>query len=747
MHRVLFKLLGWALILFSAHSFADSSKPMHSLPQKSNLFIFEQFIQMQNRVVQLEVEMNYKALSPNELQDVKNDLQKVKIQLAQLKINIDSQKIQYTDQFLSLSKNSVQVSDRVTDMQSTTNWWLALLTIILAMGGLITYRQSNQEAKDVATKKMDEYITKQSPMLLKSAQKELEKTKRELEDEITKVKDSSINKWEQYFASIQEKAEEDIKTIKNKTSESRISHLTQDQKWQLDFASKLKPDSELTHEGWFKRCTAEYSNQEYSKALDSITNALNLADEAKIADDQFLSSAIFRKALIYWQLDDQDAEVKAYEELIALFIDSKEPNVQEIMANTLLNQAMTLDEEKQYAQALSTYETLITKFIDSEHAGVQKHVIDALINKAITLGDQKKPDQEISTYDVVITQFKDNKHIDIQEIVSQAFLNKALVFRENKQTKQESETYDALITQFEGNVHLEVQDKVAQAFMNKAITLDEEKQPEQAILAYDALNSKFKDKKHVGIQEVVAKASLNKGIIFAEQEQFSPAIAVFDALISRLKDSHEPEIHKIVSNIFLNKGVTLWKQGKTDQALAVLDALIQRFEDSNEPEIHKIVAKAFMTKASTQTDIDQPEQAIVTYETLVNHFAESEDKEIKNDVINALANLSELSILCEKSELTLKRIERSDANNNNNAEIISAMEFLRFLLDDKTIEDVFTKIDAIPTDVEINWGFSEIKAYVEKNYSGKKLQHCKSIFEYFEKHKNVSTLKSELEMT
>ena len=38
------------------------------------------------------------------------------------------------------------------------------------------------------------------------------------------------------------------------------------------------------------------------------------------------------------------------------------------------------------------------------------------------------------------------------------------------------------------------------------------------------------------------------------------------------------------------------------------------------------------------------------------------------------------------------------------------MQFIRFLLDDKTIEEVFTALTKIPTEMDLTWNFSETKS-------------------------------------
>lgn len=150
----------------------------------------------------------------------------------------------------------------------------------------------------------------------------------------------------------------------------------------------------------------------------------------------------------------------------------------------------------------------------------------------------------------------------------------------------------------------------------------------------------------------------------------------------------------------VNQGVTYGHQGKSDEGLNSYAALIEQFKDSSNEEIQKTIA-------------------------------------------NSKANIAEQALLYETPEQVLIRVAEAEKYSEN-PQLLAVMQFIRFLLDDKTIEEVFTALTKIPTEMELKWAFREINDYLTDNFEGIKQQQIQAVVQYFEQHKDIEQLRVEL---
>ncbi|NIZ05858.1 hypothetical protein HCZ11_09590, partial [Pseudoalteromonas sp. HF66] len=171
--------------------------------------------------------------------------------------------------------------------------------------------------------------------------------------------------------------------------------------------------------------------------------------------------------------------------------------------------------------------------------------------------------------------------------------------------------------------------------------------------------------------------------------------------------------------------------------------LIDQFKDSSNEEIQIQVAKAMCNQGATYGQQGKLEDAISSSATLIEQFKGSSNEEVQKTIADSSANIAELALLYETPEQVLNRVAEAEQYSNN-SENIAVMQFIRFLLDDKTIEEVFTALTAIPAEVKLSWNFSEIKGYLTDNFEGKKQQQIQAVVQYFEQHKDIEQLRVEL---
>ncbi|TMP57105.1 hypothetical protein CWB77_17275, partial [Pseudoalteromonas sp. S1610] len=135
--------------------------------------------------------------------------------------------------------------------------------------------------------------------------------------------------------------------------------------------------------------------------------------------------------------------------------------------------------------------------------------------------------------------------------------------------------------------------------------------------------------------------------------------------------------------------------------------------------------------------------ALKSHSMLLEAFHNSENSEIKKIIANSKANIAEQALLYETPEQVLIRVAEAEKYSEN-PQLLAVMQFIRFLLDDKSIEEVFTALTKIPTEMELKWAFREINDYLTDNFEGIKQQQIQAVVQYFEQHKDIEQLRVEL---
>ncbi|AQP99754.1 hypothetical protein B0W48_08075 [Pseudoalteromonas aliena] len=192
----------------------------------------------------------------------------------------------------------------------------------------------------------------------------------------------------------------------------------------------------------------------------------------------------------------------------------------------------------------------------------------------------------------------------------------------------------------------------------------------------------------------------------------------------------------------VNQGIRYGQQGKYNDSLNSCTTLIKQFKDSSNEEIQIRVAKAMGNQSATYGLKKDFFTALKSNSTLLETFHSSDNSEIRNIIADSKASIAELALLYEAPEQVLKRVAEAEKNSED-PQNLAVMQFIRFLLDDKSIEEVFIALNAIPTEMKLKWGFEEIKHYLA-NFEGQKLQQIQAVVRFFEQHKDIEKLRIEL---
>ena len=664
MHKVCYLLLGLSLWCCPFSALSAPSNDNKTAQITANQLTYQQIFELQNRLAQLEAELRQQQNTKADLKDAEKDLLELKLQLSELKVLVESDD-KNQDRRLN------DFTNRISDTQNTMNGWLTGLTFLLVLVGYLAYRQSKQEAKQLAQQQMETFIAENKPKLLTTAQEELATTKQGLEAEIEVLRKQvslSQDELKQHVEDIRKlkelvqsqaddllnKVEQTQKILSSDNATIKVDELTEQQKRQLNLVTQLKPESEFTTEDWYNRSSAQLANEDFSGALASIEIALQSQTTSSNVE---IAKYLVRKSLCFWHLKDDESEIE-------------------------------------------THNLLIDTFINSPHSAVQQYVAMALFNKGSRLSKLQRNFEGIACYDLLSQKYHQNTDIRLKRLV-------------------------------------------AKALNNKAFLLGEEKKSEEQIATYDLLLEKFNNSNDEEILEQVAKALVSKGITLAHRGKPSDAIAIYDLMLERFKDVNSKLIRPLVALTLYHKGSAFGSLNKNEEKIATFDQLISAFIDNDDIAVQRVVAQTIHNKGFLLGQMHKAREAIFTYEILLRTYANRDDPEIQQVVVAAYANLPESALSVESPAQVLNRVSQCETMTDD-PQHLAAMQFVRFILDDKPVKAVLESIRQMPSNFKLTWQFAEIKPYIEANISGEKLQQCHAIIAFFEQHKDVNRLAKEL---
>ncbi|MBU2865494.1 winged helix-turn-helix domain-containing protein, partial [Pacificibacter marinus] len=214
-------------------------------------------------------------------------------------------------------------------------------------------------------------------------------------------------------------------------------------RWLVAFLSSFYCKDELEEIGRTARATGRFDlwTREYVHAFEQATQIaparerLGLKSAGPRHDDMIVAdypaSPESQKAKelgdkgVSAGRDGEDvAALKIFEELIAHYSDSPDPQVKKQVARAMLNKGGTLGQTGDHAAEIEVYDALIARYGDSDALPLQEQVARAMLNKGVTLGQTDDPAAEIEVYDALIARYGDSDALPLQEPVALAMLNK-----------------------------------------------------------------------------------------------------------------------------------------------------------------------------------------------------------------------------------------------------------------------------------------------------------------------------------
>ena len=351
-----------------------------------------------------------------------------------------------------------------------------------------------------------------------------------------------------------------------------------------------------------------------------------------------VATALFNKGFTHGQRGEFEAEMAAYDDLIARYGGSDTPEIQVRVATALFFKGVKHGKSGEFEAALAAYDDLIARFGGSDTLEIQVPVAMVLLNKGVTHGKRDESEAEIAAYEDLVARYGGSDTPEIQVPVAMALLNKGATHYKRDESEAALDACEDLVARYGGSDTPEIQVWVATALYFKGLTHGKRGESEAALAACEDLVARYGGSDTPEIQERVATALLKKGAMHYTRDEFEAALAVCEDLVARYGGSDIPEIQERVAAALFNKGVTHGQRGESEAEIAAYEDLVARYGGSDTPEIQERVAMALLNKGVMHGQRDESEAEIAAYEDLVARYGGSDIPEIQERVASAMLN-------------------------------------------------------------------------------------------------------------
>ena len=311
-----------------------------------------------------------------------------------------------------------------------------------------------------------------------------------------------------------------------------------------------------------------------------------------------VAKRLFNKGIIHRARGESEAELAAYDDLVARFGGSDTPEIQVRVAMALLNKGVTHGQRGESEAEMDAYEDLVARFGGSDTPEIQMPVATALFCKGVTHYKRGEFETALAAYEDLVARFGDSNTAKIHVQVAMALFCKGATHGQRDESEAELAAYEDLVARFGDSNTLEIQVPVAMALFSKGVTHYKRDESESALNACKDLVTRFGGSDTPDIQVWVAKALFNKGVTHSQRGESEAELDAYEDLVTRFGSNDTPEIQVQVATALLNKGVTHGKGGESEAELAAYDDLVARFGGSDTPEIRSVLPRRCSTRAA-----------------------------------------------------------------------------------------------------------------------------------------------------
>lgn len=569
----------------AVHAAATQTSPVQAAPAN------EQIVGLLYTSQQTQLE-SIKERHRQEIETLREELSEASKEIGKFQLELESQKLTLD----SARSETAAVGKRVDDSliysgQSLDRFGL-WITIILASVGVVGYLSVTQKSKEEARSSAEQWFDNRAT--------ELQRKISDLEAEVELAK-ARISGHVDDVGKYAHETKVDVGKFAHeaKAAIARQGPLVADgQKIEtLEKASVVEqraevlkdvPPSSYKYDDWNSLAFAAYDKGMLEEA------ALHWLKSSQVlgANEFDIAAALYNRGVAQSLLNQPEAAIATYDEVVRRFGDATELNLREIVSSALLNKGNTQARLRQLEAAMVTYDEMVLRFGDAPELNLRVQAATALFNKGIAQSDFGESEAAMVTYDELIHRFGDASESSLREQVAKALINKGVIQSKLGQSEAAIATNDEVGRRFGDVTEPNVKEHVASALVNQGVTLIRMDQHVAAVAAFDEVLHRFGDATELNLREQVAKAMVNKGIVQDIRNLPDAAISIYDEVLHRFGDATGSDLRALVALTMVNKGCIQSQQGFSIAAMETFDEVVERFSVATEPNVRELVAKA-----------------------------------------------------------------------------------------------------------------------------------------------------------
>lgn len=433
-------------------------------------------------------------------------------------VKFDSQKELQTKDVEAVRQQIAAVDKRVDDQlaqlgQSLDRFGIAIavlglvITVLLVLGGFLGYRNAKSEAREVAVEAAQV-----------GSKAWFDDNAKTLKDEIEGLAKKAAQvrmEMEGHAQGVQARAadlEKAIGTAQESIEKAGVqapADLAASSKVLAERARELKDSNEDSYsfDDWNTRAHAAYT----ASALEDAAYFWHKAAGVANADVIYVARALVNRAIAQGELNQNEAAIATYDEVLRRFGQAAEPGLREAVARALVNKGAKLNQLNQKVAATSIYDEVLRRFGEATEPGLRVQVAKALINKGITQSQLNENDAAIATYDKLLHRFGEAAEPGLREPVARALVNKGAEQGQLNQYEAALATCEEVLRRFGGAAEPWLRVQVAKALVNKGVIQSKLSQHDDSLATYSEVVDRYGEAAEPGLREAVAIAMNGAG--------------------------------------------------------------------------------------------------------------------------------------------------------------------------------------------------------------------------------------------
>jgi tetratricopeptide (TPR) repeat protein len=291
--------------------------------------------------------------------------------------------------------------------------------------------------------------------------------------------------------------------------------------------------------------------------------------------------------------------------------ESAEVVISRKIAWAILTIGVALDRLDRHDAELEAYDEVVARYCDATDEQVLWRVAWALYDKALTLTDLGRQAEAIATFDRLITRFGSAPEPELRGLTSWSLWKKIEVLRAEGREADALAVCKELIARDDEAVDPALSEYVAWCLRDVARELEAAGRTEEELEVYDALIGRFGESTDHGVESRVAYALAMKAYQFRRLQRVDDELAAYDEMAHWYGRSPRSlsALRQFIDSLW-RKAETLETLGRTDEALVLYDSAVAAYVEGADGDSSALtsVVLALLRKAARVSTSDHVRQ-------------------------------------------------------------------------------------------------------------------------------------------